>query len=281
MKRLLLGMLGLLLAGTVFAGGVRAVRARVEGSMVVTGTIGVTPQGTVLGYTLDQPEKLPPVVVDVIGKTVPGWTFQPVVRDGKPVAAKAKMSLRLVARPIGDGNYQVAVRSAYFGDEQAAARKMVVTRTSPRYPREAIQGRASGTAYAVLRVDRAGHVADAFAQQVNMRVLADDTTLDRMRKLFAEATVKALQQWTFVPADPADHEPYRVVRVPVSYEVAELGHLPSHEAYGQWQGYVPGPEQPAPWFDKDQMLTGGGDALPGDGVYGPSSLSLLTPLNHG
>ena len=280
MKRLLLGMLGLLLAGSVSAGGLLTVRARVEGSMVVTGTIGVTPQGTVLGYTLDQSEKLPPVVVEVIGKTVPGWTFQPVLQDGKPVAAKAKMNLRLVARPLGEGKYQVAVRSAYFGDEEAAAKEMVVTRTKPRYPREAIQERFSGTAYAILRIDRAGHVADAFARQVNMRVLADDKELERMRKLFAEATVKALQQWIFVPAEPADRKPYRIVQVPVSYEVSEAGHLPFREVYGQWQSYVPGPTEPAPWFDRDMMLTGG-DALPGDGVYGPSSLSLLTPLDNG
>jgi hypothetical protein len=279
MKRLLSGILGVLLAGVTLAGGIRSVRERVEGSMVVTGTIGVTPQGTVLGYTLDHPEKLPPVVADVIGKNIPHWTFRPVLQDGKPVAAKAKMSLRVVASPIADGKFQVALRSAYFGDESAGIR--MVSSTRPRYPREAIRDRADGTAYVILRIDRAGRVADAFAEQVNMRVLAEDAELARLRTLFAESSLKALRQWTFTPADPTDHEPYRVVRVPVSYEVSEQGHLPTREVYGQWQSYVPGPVEPAPWFDSDKMLSGGGDALPGDGVYGPSALSLLTPLDHG
>jgi hypothetical protein len=280
MKRLLLGMLGLLLAGSLLAGGLRSVRARVEGSMVVTGTIGVTPQGTVLGYTLDHPEKLPPVVVDTIAKNLPKWTFEPVLQDGKPVAAKAKMSLRLVARPVGGDKYQVAVRSAYFGDESAGI-KLVGVPQSPRYPSEAIQERASGTTYVMLRVDRAGHVADAFVEQVNMRVLASDEELNRMRKLLAEASLKALRQWNFTPADSSDRTPFRVVRVPVSYQVSEYGHRSPPEVYGQWESYVPGPVEPAPWVDKDKALAGGIDAFPSDGVYGPSQLSLLTPLDHG
>jgi hypothetical protein len=48
-------MLGLLPVGSALAEGPRAIRERVEGSMVVTGSIGVTPEGAVLGYTLDHP----------------------------------------------------------------------------------------------------------------------------------------------------------------------------------------------------------------------------------
>ncbi|HEV2620960.1 MAG TPA: energy transducer TonB [Frateuria sp.] len=280
MKRLLAGIVGLMLAGTVLAGGLRAVRERVEGSMVVTGTIDITPEGTVLGFALDHPEKLPPVVVDVIGKTLPTWTFQPVLQDGKPVAAKARMNLRILAKPIGGGNFQVAVRSAYFGDHRAGM-KTVGPQEKPHYPREAMQDRASGTAYVVLRVDRSGRVADAFARQVDLRVLADDRELGRLRGLFAQASVKALRQWAFEPAATSDREPYRIALVPVSYAIGERGHLVGHDAYGQWQGYVPGPVEPAPWFDKDKMLSGATDALSGDGVFGPPSLSLLTPLDQG
>lgn len=279
MKRWPLAIVGMLLAGATLAAGVRAVRERVEGSMVVTGTIGITPQGAVLGYTLDHPEKLPPVVVGVIGKDVPAWTFEPVVRDGKTVAAKAKMSLRLVARPIGDDKYQVAIRSAYFGDQSAGIKAL--SREQPRYPRAAIEARAAGTAYVVMRVDRTGHVADAFTQQVNMRVLAGDDELDRLRRMLADASVKALRHWTFTPADASDKNTYRDVRVPVSYDLSAWGQPRTHGGYGQWEGYVPGPLEPAPWFDQSDMLSGGADALPGDGIYGRSQLSLRTRLDQG
>jgi hypothetical protein len=279
MKRLLLGMLALLLAGSALAGGVRAVRERVESSMLVTGTIGVTPQGTVLGYTLDQPEKLPPVVVQMLGKAIPQWTFQPMLQAGKPVAAKARMNLRVVATPIGQGNYRLAVRGAYFGDQDQSIR--VLTRARPTYPREAINERAGGTAFVILRVDRDGHVADAFAEQVNMTVLGTDTQLARLRKLLGDASVQALRRWTFTPADASDHEPYRYVRTPVSYQLSEWGHSPKQVSYGQWQSYVPGPVEPAPWFDKSSMLSGQSDALPDDGLYGRAALLLRTPLDKG
>jgi hypothetical protein len=279
MKRLLLGMLGLLLASSLLAGDLRSVRARVEGSMVVTGTIDVSAEGTVLGYTLDHPEKLPPVVVGVIAKSLPGWTFKPLLQDGKPVAAKTSMSLRLVAKPIGGGKYQVAVHSAYFGD-QSGGIGLVGANQPPRYPAEAAQELASGITYVILRIDRAGHVADAFVEEVNMRVVASDEELDRTRKLLAEASLQALRQWNFTPSESSDREPFRVVLVPVSYELSDRGHPISPEVYGQWQSYVPGPTQLAPWVDQDKALTGGIDAFPADGIYGPSKLSLLTPLDH-
>lgn len=280
MKRLLLGMMGLLLAGSLLAGDLRSVQARVEGSMIVTGTLGVSAQGTVLGYTLDHPEKLPPVVVNLIARSLPGWTFRPLLQGGKPVAAKTSMSLRLVARPIGGGKYEVAVHSAYFGDQSTGV-ELVGPHPSPRYPSEAAQEMASGITYVMLRIDRAGHVADAFVEKVDMRVIASEEELDKTRKLLAGASLQALRQWNFTPADPSDREPFRVVLVPVSYELSDRGRPLSPEVYGQWQSYVPGAVEPAPWVDQDKAFTSGADAFPADGIYGPSKLSLLTPLDRG
>jgi len=280
MKRLLSGLVGWLLVGTALAGGPRAVRERVEASMVVTGSIGVTPQGTVLGYTLDQPQKLPPPVVDLIARTIPRWTFQPVLRGGKPVAAKAGMRLRVVARPMGEGRFQIDLRSAWFGDPGQGIKRDKAEQ--PRYPMQAIRGRVEGTVYLVLRLDRAGRVSDAAAEQVNLRVIAGDLEMKRWRELFAKATVDAAKAWTFSPADPSDHALYRDVRVPVTYRLNTSGTSPADEStYGQWQTYVPGPLEPVPWSDADRMLSGGVDALPDDGVYGAPSLSLLTPLDRG
>lgn len=275
MRRLLLGIAGCLLAGTALAGG--PVPEQVEASMVVTGTIGVDPQGKVTAYTIDHLEKLPPVIVDLLGKDVPSWAFQPVLRDGKPVASKTDMSLRLVAQAVGDGKFQIAVRSAWFGDPSQGIRKE--TSAPPRYPKQAIRGRVEGTVYLVMRIDRSGKVADVAAQQVDLRVVAGDEEMKHWRDVFAKATVESARAWTFTPADPSDHALYRDVRVPVAYELVQ-GPLAKKPAYGQWETYVPGPLEPVPWSDADQMLTGGVDALPDDGVYGAPSLSLLTPLDR-
>lgn len=277
MKRLLLGMLGLLLAGAALADGAGSVRKRVEGSMLVTGTIEVAPDGTVSGYRLDRPEKLPPVVIDLLGKSVPHWTFQPVLLQGRPVPAKARMSLRLGARPQGDGSYEVAIRGAYFGEPSS---KIKGEMRAPGYPGAAIDARVAGTVYLLLRIDPAGKVSDAVAEQVNLEVVASDTVLKRWRRLFANVSIEAARRWTFNPVSPEEGAAYRVVRVPVAYRLHALG-AAEPDTYGQWQAYIPGPVEPAPWLDAGKLLTGPADALPGDGVYGQSELLLLTPLDHG
>lgn len=62
------------------------------------------------GYTLDKQDKLPPDVVELVGKTVPSWKFTPIPADGKPVPSKSLMSLRVVAHKVGADNYAETVR---------------------------------------------------------------------------------------------------------------------------------------------------------------------------
>lgn len=274
MRRWLWMIVGIGVLGVACAGS--SVHERVEASMRVTGTLTVTAQGAVAGYVLDRPERLPPVVTDVIAKNVTAWRFQPVLRAGQPVAATAKMSLRLLAHPLGEDHYRVSIASAYFGAESPIKR---LTMVRPSYPPPAIRARVEGTVYLVLRLDRAGHVQDACAQQVNLRVLASDPVLARWRQVLADASLDAARQWTFSPAALSDPEQNRIVHVPVDYHLRRLGE-PKGDHYGQWQGYVPGPIDLAPWFEQDQPLAGGADALPDDGVYGRSELSLLTPLGQ-
>jgi hypothetical protein len=79
----------LLFAAAVSAAGPLA-RKRMEASMLVEGTLGITPGGTVLAYSLDQAEELPPAVVQMIAKAVPRRTFKPVLVDGKPVGGESE-----------------------------------------------------------------------------------------------------------------------------------------------------------------------------------------------
>jgi hypothetical protein len=276
MKHWLMGLCVLLLAGTCLAGE-RSARERVEASTLVDGTIGITPEGKVLAYTLDRPEQLQPVVKEIVAKSVPQWTFQPVLVDGKPVAAKTKMHLRLVAVPQGDGNYQVSIRSAYFGDQSSSVKH--VQQAAPRYPEQAIRAHIGGTVYVMLRIDRDGKVTDAIATQVNLDAMASGRVLKQWRQVFAEASLRAARQWTFTPAGAGEPD-YRVVATPVSYWLEEAGQRRS-DTYGRWETYVPGPIEPAPWFDAHRMLSAGADALPGDGIYGQPSLSLISRLDRG
>ncbi len=175
-KRWLLGMFCLLLSAPLLAAGVNTVRKSGVGSMLVTGWIEVAPSGEVAHYDLDQASKLPPLVVKLISQTIPGWMFEPVKIAGKPVLAKSRMSLRVVAEPVGNGNYKIKVAGVDFGAPEGNG-KIVTDEISEKrtfavsYPWQAAGSGVSGTVYVLMLVNRQGRVEHALAQQVNLNVV--------------------------------------------------------------------------------------------------------------
>ncbi|WP_266172146.1 energy transducer TonB [Dyella subtropica] len=287
MKRLWMLMLCVMFSGLAFADGAYAVRKRMEASMVVTGSIVVAPDGSVRSYELDKPDQLPPAVVGLMRKATAEWRFGPVLRDGVAVAAKAKMSTRIVAKRQENGDYVARVAGTTFGEdlpeEQVSIKK---DQARPRYPMEAVRARVAGTVYLLLRIDRDGKVADVSAEQVNLTVADDDNGMRVWRRVLADASIRAAREWTFntPTSGPRVKDDYWIARVPVSYQVQAAGtRVP--DDYGHWQGYIPGPKEPVPWLakyrrpgdDEDNMA----DALPDDGLYmlgsGPH---LITPPDH-
>jgi hypothetical protein len=281
MKRFLMGLFCVLLSGVALAAGPDAVRKQVQASMLLTGKIVVAPDGSVRSYAVDNAEKLPPAVTSLIANNVPKWTFKPTLLDGKPVAAEAAMSFRVVAKPLGDDKFSINISGADFGHGKPGESISYKHRVNPGYPSEAAHSGVSGTVYLLLRVGRHGQVVDAVAEQVNMTVLGSDAELERWRQALANSALRAAKQWTFNPPTSGkdlDAE-YWVARVPVNYNLRRFGESSSDE-YGQWQSYVPGPRQPVPWFDDKQLASTSADALPdGDIQQVDQGLHLTSPLN--
>lgn len=297
MKRFLIGLFCALLSAAALAAGPNEVRKRVQASMLLTGKIMVAPDGNVRSYIVDQAEKLPPAVTSLIANNVPRWKFEPTLLDGKPVAAEAKMSFRVVAKPVGDGNLSIGISGAEFGQDKPGESISYSKRVSPVYPLEAARAGVSGTVYLVLRVGRQGQVVDVVAEQVNMTVLGSDDELEKWRQVLAKSAVRAARQWTFNPPTSGKwvDAKYWVARVPINFNLRIAGMprgesygmlqgesygMPRSESYGQWQVYVPGPRQPVPWFDSKQMASTSADALPdGDVQQVDQGLRLTSPLN--
>lgn len=282
MKRALMGLFCVLLSCGVLAAGPSAVRKRTEVSMLVTGSILVSPDGGVQSYTVDQADKLPATVVDLLGKNVPTWKFEPVTVDGKPVLAKAKMSVRIVGKRVDDSHDAISIAGAQFGENDRAAGESISykTREAPAYPRMAVESRVPGTVYLVLRVDRQGQVANAVAEQVNLEAYGNDFQMDRFRQVLADATLKAATHWTFTIPTAGKHaaDDYWVVRVPVHFELSPAGQSSPRDAYGHWHVYVPGPRQPVPWIE-NKLIAGSADAMPAGGIQQlDQALHLTTPL---
>lgn len=76
-KRIGFGFTLMLLACAAWAGGQGAARKQAEASMLITGTIGIAPDGMVSDAVLDSPEKIPPGVVDMVQEQVRDWRFEP------------------------------------------------------------------------------------------------------------------------------------------------------------------------------------------------------------
>jgi len=293
MRTRILMLLFVLLAGVVHAAGPRAVREQAEMSMLVTGMVLVDADGSVSGWEIDQREKLPDYVANLVERSAPVWKFEPVLVDGQPRAAKARMSLRLVAAKLDDGNFRIAISNGYFGREalDAKARKALDNEEAPTdrvtslamrppgYPETALQMGARGTVYLVLRIGRGGAVEDVAVEQVNLRVVGNENQMRRIRDMLSKPAASAARRWTFqVPTSgESAAQDYWLVRVPVDYEFAG-----EKSRYGQWQAYIPGPYQRHPWQEDDADAGRGPDALADGGIYeAGKGLKLLTPLQQG
>ncbi len=258
----------------------REMRKQVEASMLVTGSVDIAQDGSVTAHTLDEPQKLPPYVVDLIERAVPALRFEPVLVDGVPALARAKMSLRLVATPGEGGNMNVAIRSAHFGDDDAAedtARVHQDDMRPPRYPAGIAQMGGKGSVYLLIKVGRDGAVEDVVSEQTNLTALGTARQMESIRRGLEKSAIDAARHWTFTPPSSGDavDSAHWVVRVPVEFSIDTV----PGSVYGEWVGYLPGPRlrpdwaQPdAPGFSPDAI------AANGELHQGQSRFRLLTPL---
>lgn len=284
--------LGLLLALATFvaaAAGPAGVRKRAEASMLVTGWIDIGKDGSVSAHRLDQPDKLPPEVVELIGNVVPGWRFEPIVVAGRNVNARTRMSARIILAKNGENNYVLRMGSASFGDEKpikGEAPTILGQMTPPNYPRSAYMAGVQGTAYLMLKVDRQGVVQDVVDEQVNLSVVGDDQQMKKGRDLLAKAAKAAVRKWRFdVPVRGAQAgEPFWSMRVPVAFKLCDDSDscgAAGEPAYGRWEGYIPGPKNRVPWVG-DEVNRQSPDAMIAGSFYPVGSgPRLLTPPEQG
>jgi len=284
-------------ASTALAGGPGAVRRQAEASMLVSGTIGIDREGKVTGYSFDEKEKLPVGVVQMLEQRIPGWTFEPVLIDGKPADVNTYMSVRLVAKQVDKDSYTVEIRSASFGkvdrsSRAKAARNAVKAELAreagpkvckkrlipPSYPEAAVRSDVQANVYLLVKAGPDGQVQDVVAEQVNMKVVEDERSMNTWRELFANAAIRQARKWCIEPpGDDTDAKyGFHVARVPVVFHTTAL------TPYGQWEAYVPGPRESNPWQLESEGEGFSPDTLaPGRMYIAGASPKLLTELSGG
>ncbi|MGY0633816.1 energy transducer TonB [Luteimonas sp. A478] len=276
--RIWLAMAAALLVAPAMAQSPQQVRRQAEASMVVTGHVDIGADGTLSGYVLHKRDDLPGYVVELVDTAARSWRFEPVEVDGQPVAACARMSLRMLARPLEDGGYEVSIASGRFGEYSDNATDHVTRRdmAPPRYPNEMSSRGVQGTVYLLVKVGRDGTVEDVVTERVNLRAYASGREMERWRRVLAASSINTARRWEFNPPTTGDQvdADYWVIRIPVEYG------LSGQTASGpSWQQYVPGPELAAPdWLHvvpgaprSDAQVAGGIEMI-------GRERRLLTPL---
>ncbi len=281
-------MLGVPGVGMAIGGSsITEVRGRVERSMLVSGELLLSEEGTVVSIRLDKEEALPVAITDYLRATMLPWRFEPVREQARPVRAKVPVSLRVVAKQRDDDSFEVSLRGVNFiGSGKDDPRYLACTSTTPpRYPREAIDAGVGGSVYLRLRVGRDGKVTQAFAEQVNLKFVSREREQQKFRQLFAESAIEQALKWSYrtpTEGELADR-PYWDVWLPVDYSFSDRRGTPV-DSYGRWQVYVAGPIQRAPWAESATQTWFSLDALDDGRVYmadGNSGPQLLTPLQGG
>lgn len=267
-----------LAASTAQAGGVGAVRKQAEVSMLVRGEISVDVRGEVDDLSIERPGELPAGVVDFVDTQVRTWKFRPMQVEGRDVAVRNRMRVLVVAKKRDDGNYGLRLQAVGFDPLVADSGYEVASRDMkpPPYPVALARAGASGTVYLVIRVGRDGTVREAFAEQVNLKSVAAERVMKKMRDAFAVSAVGAARDWLFTPPSRGElaGAEYWTVRTPVDYTLGTK--LPK---YGEWVAYVPGPRLTAEWADQE-LVRGSPEALADGGIemLAANRLRLLTPL---
>lgn len=272
MKRCMVGLLCTFAAYAAMAVGPSQVRKQAIASMLVTGSVEFSPDGHMHRYVLDDQDKLPPIVLQVIRESMPSWTVQ---FGNKPTApAEASMTLRMLARPLGNGHTEVSIADTNLDwhDDDGESPHIKMPRATAAYPALENSLYVSGTAYVVAQLDPQGRVAHATAEQVNLDVVDSSEMMERFRRHFAAAAVRAVEHWRFTLSAPTAGKndagmnmPW-LVRVPICFLIHDRD---TGEKPGQWHAYIPGPRMPVPWIRDPERLAGSAD------VVVPGSLQLL------
>ncbi|HET8818990.1 MAG TPA: hypothetical protein VFM73_05545 [Xanthomonadaceae bacterium] len=257
--------------------GPRAVKDRIESSMLVAGTIQVDPQGRVDHFTIDRRDALPDAVNRLLDRAVPNWTFEPWIHDGRAVAVGTSMRVRITANKLAGDEIVVRVAGASFGGRDKVDHTLHPTNRPPMFPREPLRAGVTGTVYLLGRVGLDGTMQEVIAEQVNLRTVASERDMERLREKFERASIKAAMTWTYdVPEEVlASGKPHWSVRVPVDFETDRR----QRPGYGEWDSYIPGPRRVAAWIEEEDDGSTDVASLRGGELYRVGQgLKLLTPL---
>lgn len=222
-----------------------------EFSMSARGDLEIGPDGRVRSWKMDG-KALGERVEQLLQRNVEQWRFEPVLVDGKPVIAKTRMQVQLLASPQGD-DYVVKVDNVTFGAPESRGALVL-----PLYPRRAVQASMEARVLVMFKLDATGDVVAVHAYQTSLSRHASSLQAPGWRSRFEQASLAAISRWKFLPDETIEGgSGSKTMIVPIHFQLGD----PLGRAGARWGAYLPGPIVLAPWPDADGVAQVDADAL--------------------
>lgn len=213
--------------------------AEIVATLTANGEIRIGPDGQVISHKIE--EKIPASVADAISRNVATWTFEPVLEQGRPVIAVARMHLLVEAVEHSADEVALRLGGVWFGEEI-----IPIDSGAPVYPDSAVRHRVGAVVTMALRLDEEGQVEEAHAYQTSFPKQVDKRLAARLRPDFERASVRAARKWRF---DATRSKPGgTTILMPINYTISVQG-----EDQSAWAMLVPGDIVPPPWPLEDAV----------------------------
>lgn len=282
--RIGLFLLLLAVAGGVGAQSAREMRDQAKAKMYVSGHVDIEADGSVSGHVVNERSKYPDYVLEMVDRVAPSWRFEPLLVDGQPVPARARMDLQLGLDRLEDGDFILSITRSMFGDMSGSDTSELTldmeNLRKPIYPDDLLEYGIEGIVYTLIRVGRDGSVEDFQIEQVDLYGYADETTMRHVRRVFGLSVERAVKRWRFTPPTTGDEagDSHWFVRIPIEYQI-DWDDKRRELATGEWRLYYPGPRAPKPdWLD--QPDSSGSEALIAGRMHQlGNERRLLTPVD--
>jgi hypothetical protein len=256
----------LLLAGAIASSPAHAADGPQVFTAYTTGELSIDAEGRVVDLSIDR-KRLDVDVMRDVAAQMRQWRFEPILENGRPVAAKAAMNINLVAvRDPGVDGFRVAFESVHFRDLARNREDRAVSNAlaSPRFPFEGQQRGVGAKVTLLLRINDEGRVASVAATSVDLLGNISDSDAGGFASQFVQASEKITALWAFSKYKG------RSVFVPIRFH-------PRGTSGERWIRTLRMPIEVPAWAVAEQSATGV-VALGLGGIESSERWKLVTPL---
>lgn len=253
----------------------------------VEGWIDVGPDGRVAGY--EPITELGEPLRSRLRTMIDGFSFEPVVVDGRPVVARARMRLSLVAGELADKSLSVGIENVTFSDPDGIERPadaplLTVTRRSAvKYPDGMAFAGVNARVLVAVQANPDGSLREVSVRQSALvHAKGSEAEVQNALAAFEAAALRGISRWRLSVDNPSGRLLTADELTGVVVVAFEMQGSPRQRP-GVWAWETRSAQRDAGWMDPQvaARLPGIADAAEQDafGLREPQ-LKLRTDLRH-